>query len=317
MPPRRPHRIPRPHTGPPSRRGRFFAWVTAALATALAAIVVAALNGAIGKVTQKVTEPSSPLQVDAAVDRTSLSVVFPGIYAMPSEMQIDAGTGGATQGVSKFEDFRRHWLAAGASHFDEAGLGITIRMLNRGQRRARVIGLEVVDLVRKPPLDGTLLHLPGQGGVDVFRIAFDLDETTPVPHGIDKQGQVLGSFFHRQELELSRGDRDTIWVPVLVSKYSTRFRLRLSYLAGDSRTPQHVTLDENGRPFALTAPNCVNGLHSYRRIYSSQSPDLRSLQGRMTQVPSPAKYWAPALETLDPCPQSFAVKIKQLMQFAK
>jgi hypothetical protein len=153
----------------------------------------------------------------------------------------------------------------------------------------------------------------GQGGADVFRIAFNLDEARPVPREVDEQGNVGGSFFLRRELELSKGDRDTIWVPVSVSKYSVRFRLRLSYLVGEDRNPQQVMLDDGGRPFAITAINCVNGRRVYQRIYSSQSPDLGSVQGRMRQVPNPQKYWTPSPS---PCSHDFASTIKSLMQLA-
>ncbi|MFP3962997.1 hypothetical protein SMC26_11815 [Actinomadura fulvescens] len=271
------------------------------------AVLVAVAMGGFGKLSKKVAEPSMPLKVTATTDRISLSVVFPGLHTISEQMQID--TGG-----SKVEGLRRQWLAAGASHFDEAGLSIGVRLLNRGERRVRVIGLEVVDLGRKPPLDGTLLHLPGQGGADVFRIAFNLDEARPVPREVDKQGKVQGPFFRQQELELSKGDRDTIWVPVAVSRYSVKFRLKLSYLVGDAVRPQHVTLDDGGLPFALTAVNCPRGLRTYRRIYTSLTPRWDNLQSRLKEVPNPAKYWAPVQASLGPCPQDFASKIKQIAQ---
>lgn len=313
---RQPRRPVRPHNAPPSRRTKLLRWITAILATAIAAVVVTAVTGVFNNVSQKVTEPSMPLQVVADIDRVSLSVVFPGLYTMPKEMQINIGAGANAQGVPKFEAFRRQWLTAGAYNYDEMGLGITIRMLNRGQRRVRVIGLDIVDLVRKPPIEGTLLHMPGQGGNDVFQIAFNLDEPRPIPHAVDEQGRALGSFFHRQELDLSKGDRDTIWVPVLVSRYSAHFRLRVSYLLGESNTPQHVTLDDEGKAFALSAPHCVKGLRTYQRIYSTQSPDLLSNQDRMSEVPDPMKYWEPALDSLDPCVHGFAAKLKQVAMFA-
>ncbi|GAA0577383.1 hypothetical protein GCM10009546_44810 [Actinomadura livida] len=214
----------------------------------------------------------------------------------------------------KVEDLRKQWLTAGASHFDEAGLNIAVRLLNRGQRRVRIIGLEVVELVQKPPLNGTLLHLPGQGGADVFRIAFNLDEARPIPREVDGKGNVQGPFFQHQELELNKDDRDTIWVPVAVSRYSVKFRLRLSYFVGDDAKPQTMTLDDAGRPFALTAVNCPRGVRTYRRIYTSLTPDWGNFQGRLSQVPNPAEYWTPVRDNLDRCPLDFASKIKQIAQ---
>ncbi|MGI5163977.1 hypothetical protein ACQEU3_06430 [Spirillospora sp. CA-253888] len=284
-------------------------WGLTTLAGALTAIIVTAVTNGFGALTEKVAEPADPLQVTATTDRTSLSVVFPGLYTMSEQMQID------TAGP-KAESFRRQWLAAGAAHFDEAGLSIGIRLLNRGEGKVRVVGLEVVDLVRRPPLNGTLLHLPGQGGADVFRIAFNLDEPRPIPREVDKQGKIQGPFFRQQEIELGKGDRDTIWVPVAVSRYSVKFRLKLSYLAGDSTTTRHIELGDGGRPFALTAVNCPRGVRTYQRIYTSLEPDWGNFQGRLTQVPSPAKYWAPVKANLGPCPLDFATKIKQIAQLS-
>lgn len=309
MTPRPPRRPVQHHSHPPSRRRRLLTWGGGSLGAALTAVVVAAATGGFGLLTKKVTEPSQPLQVTATTDRISLSVAFPNLYTMSEQMQRD------TVGP-KAPDMRRRWLSAGASHFDEAGISIAIRLLNRGQRKVRIIGLDVVDITRRPPLDGTLVHLPGQGGADVFRIAFNLDEPRPVPREVDEKGNVQGPFFTRRELELGKSDRDTIWVPVAVSRYSVKFKLRLSYFLGDQNQPQHIILDDEGLPFALTAVNCPRGVRTYRRIYTSLTPDWGNFRDRLYQVPDPAEYWTTRKGHLDNCPLDFATKIKQIAQFS-
>lgn len=124
----------------------------------------------------------------------------------------------------------------------------------------------------------------------------DFDETDPIARkplkGEFEKAKPGGPYFHHKKITLKDGEEDVIVIKSITSKWAVTFKIRIDYHIGGEA--KHLIVDNNGRPFALTALNCtkptkltkegfINGQVSYQDIWELNSPSL-------TQAPHPDRH---------------------------
>ena len=180
------------------------------------------------------------------------------------------------------ERVMRELRAEGAANPDELFLRITLE----GHRNQPVFVDDVrpVDIRRTAPLKGAFLDLPPQDGGETLKMMFDFDEAVPrareaVPaesSGSLEEFTPGGLFFHSGTLTVKDAEQDSIVIKSVATRKAVTFRIRIDYRIGD--TSRHLTVDNGGRPFALTPVNCtrrgrltengyVNGRVSYEDMW--------------------------------------------------
>lgn len=163
--------------------------------------------------------------------------------------------------------------------FDEAGgvplEGELLRLQVEGRRNQQVTIVDIRPriLERAAPLSGTAFLIPSEG-VATTRLGFDLDARVPeareVPElffdQVDKWG---GRYFENFTINLKDQASETLVVGLRAEHFYVEFDLVFTYTLGGVTKTQ--TLDNDGRHFRITGPNCVQGtaFTSYRRGFAN------------------------------------------------
>lgn len=162
------------------------------------------------------------------------------------------------------------WYARHGAVVLESG---TITLALRGNATQEV---EVTDVnVHKKcaaPLDGTYFTGYTQGTGDTVAIGLDLDEADPSPRLRARTSAGLKwterNYFEEKTLTLEPGERETLSIGVTSGRHSCSFTLELVVATPDGVLTQRI--DQQGRPFELTAPATTAGRPptGYRAAYA-------------------------------------------------
>jgi hypothetical protein len=147
----------------------------------------------------------------------------------------------------------------------------TWKIYLRGQRNQglRILDMQVVDVVREPPLAGTLFSIPPQGSEDSEVMGVNLDEFEPIVRAarVADSVQFGGPYFPEKSISLADDEEMVIVLRGVTKKNTVSFKLRVDYQVGDRR--ESAEISDNGKPFRLTAYNCDDdGALDYRSYYS-------------------------------------------------
>jgi hypothetical protein len=137
----------------------------------------------------------------------------------------------------------------------------------------RVVNIVPVELRRGPVYDGALASIPPQGGAGDLTMAFDFDEPNPHAHSVHDNGtKIDGLFFPKTTIPLTGNSQKPITIRYRIRHGSVSFRLRLDYLLGTQM--RHLTIDDEGRPFRLTAYNCIgHNRAAYQQVVQADYTD--------------------------------------------
>ncbi|WNV85610.1 hypothetical protein [Umezawaea sp. Da 62-37] len=142
------------------------------------------------------------------------------------------------------------WLdRQGAVPLDVAKWEITLE----GRRTAEVV---VTDMRPKlvspcePPLDGSLIETPNQGGGDKFRFGVAVDRPNPVMTTIGG-GVAPFPYFEQKTIKLPKGEKNVVTVEATTSGGYCRWTIEVDYLADGKRGQMSITAPD-GKPFAVT-----------------------------------------------------------------
>jgi hypothetical protein len=172
---------------------------------------------------------------------------------------------------------RTDLMAAGAASVDRQY--VTIKLESRRNQPIHVDNIAPVNIKRSKPYRGTLVNLSPQEGGETLKMLFDFDEAEPRARDIakkefeDEAAEPGDLYFRNRTLTLEDGVEDTVVIKSVTREWAVTFGIRIDYRIGDES--KHLTLDNNGRPFALTALNCTEPT---RRVGSDQGFE----EGRVT-----------------------------------
>ncbi len=193
----------------------------------------------------------------------------------------------------------RELRAAGAANPDELFLRLTLE--GRRNQPIFVDDVRPVDIHRTAPLKGAFLDLPPQDGGETQKMVFDFDEAVPrARKAVESESPESteeftpgGLFFHTETLTVKDAVQDSLVIKSMATRKAVTFKIRVDYRIGD--TSRHLTIDDHGRPFALTPVNCtrkgrpvengyVNGRVAYEDIW--QMGD----DAKVHRVPDPGSH---------------------------
>jgi hypothetical protein len=146
---------------------------------------------------------------------------------------------------------------------------LTLRLTLEGRRREQIqiVDIRPTALRRSEPSDGTFFDLPPQGFNPSLEMGMDLDQLTPVARLIDSEGRMRQPFFESGAISLKDREQDEVIIRLTTSRYNVSFKLAITYkIGGDERS---VVIDDQGRPFRLTAVRCDRATRkaSYQRAF--------------------------------------------------
>lgn len=176
--------------------------------------------------------------------------------------------------------------AATATGFDQAlrEVGavnletLTLRTVftSRRNQQINIIGIEPEIVARTAPWSGTLFSAPPQAGSPTMNMMFDMDRVRPQARDAvydDASATIKPGkpFFAQRTITLRDGKQQVVLVRAHTERHYVSFRLRVTYMLGDD--PKTLTVDDDGRPFELTASSDdASGTGSqYRRVFELQS----------------------------------------------
>jgi hypothetical protein len=120
-----------------------------------------------------------------------------------------------------------------------------ITVVGNGGGTVTVVGMQVVKRCQAP-LTGSLVVNGQQGGNDTIELLFDLD--SPVNNAQDVNGQ---DYFESRDVTLAPGEVQTFSVRVRTYLHYCQFTFQLTIATPDGQVTE--TIDDNGKPFELTA----------------------------------------------------------------
>ncbi|MGW1327771.1 hypothetical protein ACWD64_35205 [Streptomyces antibioticus] len=224
-------------------------------ATALAVVALAASSAYV--FWEPGPDPESPLSVD---DVSSLGL-SKGDYVFPSTMKLspsqveklkneDYGEG------LKFDDWFRQNDGVPSSFRT-----ITLTVSGRSEEQLRITNIDLPKEDCAPPLTGTLFLNGGTNGGEgeTRTLFFNLDDRLPEP--TDENGE---PYFARKSITLKKGESETIAAFVRANERSCGFTFRFTVVV-PGRDPEKLEIDDDGKPFRLTAPANGLGEHPYDR----------------------------------------------------
>jgi len=161
---------------------------------------------------------------------------------------------------------------------------LRLRLVLEGRRnqQIQITNLEVSDFQIGPPVRGTLVGLSEEGGNNNQQVVFNLDD--PIPRALDAEADAATndkSYFQNKSISLN--DREQV---VLLAQFNARrdasaqFALTLRYMIGGET--RSLKIDNNDRPFRVTAPSCsergadsVDYDHAYSMVETDQGFGLQ------------------------------------------
>ncbi|MFG3093076.1 hypothetical protein ACGGAI_36355 [Streptomyces antibioticus] len=202
-------------------------------------------------------DPESPLFVD---DVSSLGL-SKGDYVFPSTMKLSSSQVEKLKNEDygeglKFDDWFRQNEGV-PSNFRT----ITLTVSGRSEKPLRITNIDLLKEDCTPPLTGTLFLNGGtNGGEEKTRtLFFNLDDRLPEP--TDESGE---PYFARKSITLKKGESETIAAFVSANERSCGFTFRFTVVV-PGRDPIKLEIDDDGKPFRLTAPANGLGEHPYDR----------------------------------------------------
>lgn len=273
--------IRRPGDTPPSRRRpnlreivrRPVTWVIAVALAAVATMVTGILTALPGQVLDRraigdSVRTGDDIRTTTAIihgDDQGYSMAMPNPYTPTSTQQELLRNTNA----DKATEFARQLRAAGGADLDV----LTLRLLLEGRRNQeiRIVDIAPVNIKKERPFAGALFYLPPQAGAPNLQLMFNMDESFPqarepvfdqsrnksVPGGLVFTKTSIALPDTRQELVIGR---------FVTERSSISFALRLTYLIGGEQ--RAMTIDNQGRPFLVTARSCDPSRRSiYARAY--------------------------------------------------
>ncbi|MYS19904.1 hypothetical protein GTW78_06525 [Streptomyces sp. SID4948] len=153
---------------------------------------------------------------------------------------------------------------------------MTVRLTLTGNRNQRIDILDIQpDIVRKtPPLSGTYVCAPPQGGPSTMNMMFDMDRPRPIARdvGFGSNDEAIPGkpFFGQRTITLGDTEQQVVLARAFTAHHYVAFRLAVTYMLG--ATEKHTVIDDHGSPFQVTAINLGPGGKgtSYRRVFSLQ-----------------------------------------------
>ncbi|MGW6455490.1 helix-turn-helix domain-containing protein, partial [Streptomyces sp. NPDC055078] len=157
----------------------------------------------------------------------------------------------------------------------------SILLTNERNQKIKIVNIEIDIVERGSPWSGTLFCVGPQAGGPNMQMLFDLDTAKPVARSTDATMEEVGPpFFYSRTIDLEGKGQETLAVRAVTKRSFVAFQLLVTYLIGQER--KVVAIDNNGRPFRVTAFNKMGaGSGSYRRVFS-MTPEyaLREAAGR-------------------------------------
>ncbi|WP_155341182.1 hypothetical protein [Acrocarpospora corrugata] len=191
----------------------------------------------------------------------------------------------APGGVS-LHDIHADFLATGAASLDQQF--ISIKLEGRRNQKIFIDNIRPVDVLRTAPWAGTLVNVRDQSGGETKQMVIDFDDVDPITRmpgadDLEDDAPPGGPYFQHKTLTLTDGTEDTVIIKAITAQWGVTFRIRIDYRVGGKA--EHRIVDNNGRPFALTAMNCtkpsiakqwVLGRISYEAVWEHQGSMIRS-----------------------------------------
>ncbi|MFJ4771083.1 hypothetical protein ACIP88_18565 [Streptomyces uncialis] len=182
-----------------------------------------------------------------------------------------------TVGTQKYHDIVR----SSAEAIEVESVTSSILLTNERNQKIKIVNIEIDIVERGSPWSGTLFCIGPQAGAPNMQMLFDLDAAKPVARSTDETMEEVGPpFFYSRTIDLPERGQETIAVRAVTKRSFVSFQLVVTYVIGQER--KVVTVDNNGRPFRVTAFNrTAAGSSSYRRIFSmTPKYALREAAGR-------------------------------------
>ncbi|MGV9613188.1 hypothetical protein [Nocardia xishanensis] len=155
-------------------------------------------------------------------------------------------------GAAANDEFASDLYRAGGVRLSPVDLEIVLT----GQRdhEIRILNIAPIITRRGEPLGGTAFILGGQGQAPTIPMAMNFDELNPVPREVigprSPELKFGEPYFDRQKITLKNDEREVIFMPLRITRYSVEFTLKIDYAIGAEE--KSLTLDNGGAPFVLT-----------------------------------------------------------------
>jgi hypothetical protein len=219
---------------------------------------VVAIAAVMAVVLSNLTSPSAPQRPPViaeavshiqTLDEVSFVTLRPSVL---STAQLSALNSSATAGNSEYEA----WLLDHGAV--PTGLGvISVTIAGNSVTPVTITQMQILKHCGQP-LTGTLFYNPSNvgGPISVPTIYFDLDTAVTMgayapPPGSGKPAG--GSFFAKEVIKLGLHEQQTLTIQVKTAMQYCTFTFQLKIATSSGQVTK--TIDDNGRPFALTAAN--------------------------------------------------------------
>jgi len=165
------------------------------------------------------------------------------------------------------------WYAEHDAAAIHAGVtSITLR--GNAAERVHIVDMKVLKNCTRP-LSGAYFQGYTQGSGPTAKLAFDLDSPDPIPQQVAAGFVPLGvNFFDQEYVTLNPGETMTLAIAAFTDHYACRFRLQM--IVATSLGTFSENLDNNGRPFVVTAKAApVHGgrpYSGYQSAYAYTAP---------------------------------------------
>lgn len=155
----------------------------------------------------------------------------------------------------------------------------TVRLHLVGPDDGSVRVVDIRPVVRKTaaPVDGVLVHVPGQGVETSANLHLYLDDDVPVlqdtAEGDQGERVPAGPFFPGSTINLAAGETQEVVLTVFAHNRGYEYELAVEYQAG---TDTHVvTVDDGGRPLRVTGLACASpDIAAYDTMYDLVPADF-------------------------------------------
>jgi hypothetical protein len=194
---------------------------------------------------------AGPVHVDSVVyvrDGSNKALGFS--YVFPRKVQLSATDLAGLNQLSGNDPSYDEWmLSRGGVNPDDAPIQLALR-----NKTSNPISITNIELVKQcvAPLDGTLFYAPPQGEQGDIHLAFNLDDKFPIA----KNHQTGASYFagsNARTIQLLPNETSVLLLDATTKQYYCRFHLNLIVDPEDGGSPVSELVDNNGKPFAVTA----------------------------------------------------------------
>lgn len=222
-----------------------------------------------------VSMASGPVHVDSvAYERDGSGKSVGWSYVLPQRTQLSATDLASLNNLGGSGQAYQSWMESkGAIVPDDASIQLALR--NKTNQLITIENIEVVKQCRQP-LSGTLFYAPQQGAQGDIYLTFDLDNRFPVA----KDGETGASYFGgsaAHTVQLSPGEVSTLLIDATTEQQYCTFHFNLIVDPGDGGSPVSETVDDNGKPFAVTAVPTADQepkFTYYQQVYAADAaPD--------------------------------------------